>query len=82
MDWRTLLNTIVTSSVTVVVVGYLAKVIIEHLFSTRVERYKDELTRAHDAALERLRNDLRATAFEHEARYERLVHLRGNETMV
>ena len=77
MDWTAFAKTIGTTTVALGVIGYFLRGVFGQVLSRDLERFKADLNAKHDIEIERLRNDLRITASEHETRFTRLHETRA-----
>jgi hypothetical protein len=76
MDWTSVAKTVLTTGVIVSVLGYFFRQVFQQLLSRDLEKFKADLGAKHDIEIERLRNDLRIAASEHETRFTRLHETR------
>lgn len=72
MDWGTILKALGIVSVGSAALVYLAKTLFSQGLSMSLEWYKKQLDTTREIEVERLRNELRMAAFEHETRFSRL----------
>lgn len=72
MDWANIIKTVLTNTVFLAILGFVAKSIFEHLLSKDIDKFKTGLQATHDRELEKFRADLRLAAFEHETRFAKL----------
>ena len=77
MDWTEIAKTVGTTGVVVLVVGYFLRQVFQQVLSRDLEKFKADLSAKHDIEIERLRNDLRIAASEHETRFARLHQTRA-----
>ena len=78
IDWATVATNIVTSSVAIGVVGFVARSIFTHGIDKDLERYKSELKSKSDFEIERLRNELKIAELEHTVRFSKLHERRAD----
>ena len=76
MDRTGIAKTVGTTGVVVLVLGYFVRQVFQQVLSHDLERFKADLSSKHDIEIERLRNDLRIAASEHETRFTRLHETR------
>ena len=76
MDWTEILKTVGTTGVVLLVVGYFLRGVFGQVLSRDLEKFKADLSAKHDIEIERLRNDMRIAASEHETRFTRLHETR------
>jgi len=69
MDWQELLQQLLSTAIVLGVSGYVARKVIEHWLSGRLEQHKSDLGHASAMALETLRHELRVA----EAQRSRLL---------
>lgn len=72
MDWNMFFTTFAASGVASAAFVFLAKILSKHLLSMDLERFKAELKATNEKELERLRADLRITAFQQETTFAKL----------
>ena len=77
MNWADVVKTIVTNTVFLTVIGFVAKSIFERMLSRDMDKFKAELQARYEKELERFRVDLKLTAFEHETRFAKLHERRA-----
>ncbi len=77
MDWTGIAETVGTTGVVVLVVGYFLRQVFQQVLSRDLEKFKADLSAKHDIEIERLRNDLRIAASERETRFTRLHETRA-----
>jgi hypothetical protein len=77
LDWTEVAETVGGTGVALAVVGYFLRGVFGQLLSRDLEKFKAELSAKHDIEIERLRNDLRIAASEHETRFTRLHETRA-----
>jgi hypothetical protein len=76
LNWTEFAKTIGTTTVALGVIGYFLRGVFGQVLSRDLEKFKADLSAKHDIEIERLRNDLRITASEHETRFTRLHETR------
>lgn len=64
-------------SVTIIVLGWLARSLCSQLLSKELERFKADLSSASITAIERLKHDHQVTALEHQVRFSKLHERRA-----
>jgi len=72
LDWTGIAKTVGTTGVVVLVVGYFLRQVFRQVLSRDLEKFKADLSAKHDTEIERLRNDLRIAASQHQTRFTRL----------
>ena len=72
MDWDTFVTTLTATGFASAAFVFLAKIFSKHLLSMDLERFKAELKATNEKELERLRADLRITAFQQETTFAKL----------
>ncbi|HMD83583.1 MAG TPA: hypothetical protein VKO18_02640 [Terriglobia bacterium] len=77
MEWTEVAKTVGSASVILIVVAYFLRGVFGQVLSRDLEKFKAELSAKHDIEIERLRNDLRIAASEHETRFTRLHETRA-----
>jgi hypothetical protein len=77
LDWTELAKTIGTTTVALGVIGYFLRGVFSQVLSRDLEKFKADLSAKHEIEIERLRNDLRIAASEHETRFTRLHETRA-----
>ena len=78
MDWTDVAKTVGSTGVALAVVGYFVRGVSAQVLSRDLEKFKADLSAKHDIEIERLRNDLRIAASEHETRFTRLHETRAD----
>lgn len=76
IDWVEVFKTVGAVGVIGVVGAFLLWKVVRQLLSRDLEKFKADLRAQHDIEIERLRNDLRIVASEHETRFTRLHEAR------
>ena len=76
VDWAEVFKTVGTAGVIVAAGAFLLREVFRQLLSRDLEKFKADLSAKHDIEIERLRNDLRIAAAEHETRFTRLHETR------
>ena len=76
MDWTEVAKTVGSAGIIVAAGAFLLREVFRQLLSRDLEKFKADLSAKHDIEIERLRNDLRIAASEHETRFTRLHETR------
>jgi hypothetical protein len=77
LDWTEFAKTASATTVALGVIAYFLRRVFGQVLSRDLQKFKADLTAKHDFEIERLRNDLRIAASEHETRFTRLHETRA-----